>query len=645
MNKKAESFFFSALGVVAALAIVVLINFIFSKVRMRVDMTEDKVYTMSEGTKNILKKLDTPVTIRFYYTQNDPNTPAFVKTYAKRVEDLLREYQNYAKKFIKIEKLDPQPDTEAEESATLDGIDGNTLRTGDKLYCGLAFSSLDQKETIPYLDANRERLLEYDISRAISRVIAAKKPVIGVLSALPVMGSRPTMQMMQMGQMQGQPEWLAMTELKGDFELKEVEMASNEIPEDIDVLLVIHPRGISEEMEYAVDQFVLGGGKLIAMVDPLSIADPAGQQRNPMMGGGPGQTSSSLDNLFKAWGVTFNKAQVVADKQFATQLAQGGRPVNNPSFLSVNSQGINTNDIVTSQIGSLLLPFIGHFTGTPTEGLSKTVLVNSTPESAMVEGFLARMSGADVLKDKKTDGEQKALAIRLSGKFKTAFPDGKPGDPHDHPADDKKEGEEKKDDDAEGHPEQLKESAEENHVVLIADADMLVDQFCVRQIGNPFGARIFMPVSANLNLVQNIVEQMAGDNNLINSRSRAIRDRRFTVLAKMREDAAKEREAKVKELEEGEREIANKLRDLMSQMGQGQQTVMVDKELQDKIKKFKEDQVDARRKLREVRKELRRDIVRLENSLKLANILGMPAIVIVIGLLVGLIKRQKTAAK
>lgn len=639
MNKKSATFFFSTTGVIAAFAVVVLVNYIFTNVRLRVDMTEDKIYTLSEGTKNILKSIDTPVTIRFYYTQNDPNTPAFVKNYAKRVEDLLREYQGHAKEFIKIEKLDPQPDTEAEESATLDGIDGNQLRTGDKLYCGLAFSCLDQKETIPYLDANRERLLEYDLSRAISRVMAAKKPVVGVMSALPVMGSRPTFQMMQMGQMQGEPEWLTITELKGDFDVMEIDMASNEIPDDVDVMLVIHPRGISEEMEYALDQFVLRGGKLVALVDPLSIVDPNGQQRNPMMGGGGGQTSSSLDKLFAAWGVKFSKSQVVADKTFSTKLGgPGGQPVDNPSFLSVNSQGLNTNDIVTSQIGSLLLPFAGSFSGTPAEGLTQTVLLHSSTESKLVEGFLARMQGADVLKGQKMDGVQKTLAIRLSGKFKTAFPAGKPGD---EPDPDVKDDE----DQNEISSDHLKESAEENHVVLIADADMLVDQFCVRQIGNPFGARIYMPVSANLNLVQNIIEQMAGDNNLINSRSRAIRDRRFTVLAKMREDAAKEQQAKVEELEGSEREITTKLRELMSQMGQGNQTIMVGQELQDKLKQFQEDQVATRRQLREVKKELRADIVALENELKLANILGMPAIVIVIGLLVGLIKRQKTAAK
>jgi ABC-type uncharacterized transport system involved in gliding motility auxiliary subunit len=639
MNKKAETFFFSTTGVIAAFAVIILVNFIFTTARWgRMDLTEDKVYTLSEGTKNILKNLDTPVTIRYYLTRNDPNVPAMIKNYASQVEDLLHEYRQHAKKFIKIQKLDPQPDTEAAESADLDGISGHTLPNGDKFYCGLAFTCLDQKEAIAYLDFNRERLLEYDVSRAISRVMTDEKPVIGVMSALPVMGTKPTMQMMQAGQFQGAPEWLAVTELKSDFDVKEVEMTATEIPEDVDVLVVIHPKGITEGTEYAIDQFVLGGGKLIAMVDPLSIADPAGQQRNPMMGGGPPQTSSSLDKLFEGWGVKFSKTQVVADKEFLTKLGgQGGRPVDNPTFLSVSAEGLNTNDIATAQIGSLLLPFAGSFTGTPTDGLSQTVLLHSSTVSKNVEAFLARMQGAEILKDFKADGDQKSLAIRLSGKFKTAFPDGKPGDPH---AADAKPDDEKKDETA-----QLKEAAEDNHVVLIADADMLVDQFCVRQMPNPFGARVFMPVSANINLLQNIVEQMAGDNNLINSRSRATRDRRFTVLSKMRDEAAKEQQAKVKELEDSEREIATKLRELLGQMGQGDQTVMVDKSLSDKIKKFKEDQVAAKRKLREVKKELRRDIVALENGLKLANILGMPAIVIVIGLLVGLIKRQKTAAK
>ncbi|MBL6764812.1 MAG: GldG family protein, partial [Verrucomicrobiae bacterium] len=235
-TKKAETFFFSVFGVVAAFFIVVALNAILSSARVRSDLTEDQVYTLSDGTRKILQKVDTQVTIRFYYTQNDPNMPVYLKNYAQRVEDLLYEYRQQAPKFIKIEKLDPQPDTDAEDSANLDGVGGQPLQTGDKIYLGVSFTSLDQKVALPFLSPERERLLEYDLSRAISRVMSPEKPVVGVMSALPVFGSQPNPMQMQMGQMQRDPEWVAVSELKNDFEVKEIEMTSEEIPADVDVL-------------------------------------------------------------------------------------------------------------------------------------------------------------------------------------------------------------------------------------------------------------------------------------------------------------------------------------------------------------------------------------------------------------------------
>jgi ABC-type uncharacterized transport system involved in gliding motility auxiliary subunit len=635
-TKKVETFFFSVFGVVAAFVIVVALNAIFSSVRVRQDLTDDQVYTLSDGTRKILEKIDTEVTIRFYYTQNDPNMPVFLKNYARRVEDLLYEYRQQAPKFIRIEKLDPQPDTDAEDSANLDGIDGQMIQTGEKIYLGVSFTSLDQKVALPFLSPERERLLEYDVSRAISKVMSPDKPVVGVMSALPVFGSQPNPMQMRMGQMQSDPEWVAISELKNDFEVKEIELTAEEIPADVDVLLVIHPRGVTEATEYAIDQFVLRGGKLIAMVDPLSIIDRQNNGGNQMMGGGP-QTSSSLDKLFSAWGVTMDKSKVVADRNFTSRMMRGNRPEEVPSVLSITPEGVNTNDISTSQIGSLLMAFSGAFTGTPKEGLTKTDLVFSTAASQMVEGFMAQMSGQAILNDFKSDDARKSLAIRLSGKFKTAFPDGKPKAPA--ASDEEKKDEEKKDD-----GKQLKESTEENHVVLIADADMLFDQFCVR-VQNIFGNRIVIPQNANINLTQNLVEQMAGDANLINARSRAIKNRPFTLVAKMRTEAESRYRSKIKELEADLQETQRKLNELQRTKEDSSQRFILSPEQKTELENFRTKQAETNKKLKELRKQLRRDIDSLENRLKWANILGMPAIVIVLGLLVGIIKRQRTAAK
>lgn len=633
-SKKLGTFFFSIGGVAAAFVIVVVLNFVFSAVHTRIDLTEDKVYTLSDGTREILKNLDTKITIRFYYTQDDKQMPVFLKNYARRIEDLLYEYRQVAPKYIKIEKLDPQPDTDAEDSANLDGIDGQMVQMGEKIFLGVAVSSLDQKFAIPFLTPQRERLLEYDLSRAITRVASPEKPVVGVMSALPVMGTRATPQMMQQGQFQGQPEWMAITELKNDFEVTEVQLTAEEIPEDVDVLMVIHPRGITPATEFAIDQFVLRGGKLVAFVDPLSIIDRQNNGANSQMGGGP-QTSSGLDKLFAAWGVGFDKSKVVADQNFMTQTSgRNGQPENNMTVLSLSQTAVNTNEVATSQISALLMAFAGSFSGTPTEGLTESVLLRSSAASQMVEGFLATMGAEAIANDFKPDHAEKKLGIRLSGKFKTAFPEGKPGatpPAPDAPADEKKS-------------DSLKESAEENHVVLIADADMLFDQFCVR-VQNFFGQRVVQPLNANISLAQNVIEQMAGDENLINARSRAIKNRPFTLIAKMRTEAEERYRSKIKDLEGELQETQRKLNELQRAKEDQNQKFILSPEQKAELAKFRELQVETNRKLKDLRKDLRREIDGLQNSLKWKNILAMPVAVILFGLIIGFIKRQRTAAR
>src|SRR3954469_23567323 len=264
-RKQFETFLYSTIGIVAMVLILIAINFIASRARARVDLTSEKAYTLSPGTRAILAKLDTPVQIRFYCTKNANAMPVFLTTYAQRVEDLLGEYRQASKGQIEIQRLNPEPDSDAEDSARLDGVEAQQLRTGERVYLGLSVGMLDQKQAIPFLTPDRERLLEYDISRAIARVTTTEKPVIGVMSPLPVMGEMNSM-MMQRGQ-NGPPPWAFMAELKRDFNVKQVELTADKIPDDIKVLLVIHPKNLSDITQYALDQFIMRGGKLVAFVD------------------------------------------------------------------------------------------------------------------------------------------------------------------------------------------------------------------------------------------------------------------------------------------------------------------------------------------------------------------------------------------
>src|SRR5215471_17751077 len=426
MKKKSfETILYSTLGVGAMALVLIALNFILGSVKQRIDLTKERAYTLSAGTKAILRKLDTPVRVRFYCTQSETATPetVYLKGYSKRVEDLLDEYKQIAGNKLIVEKFDPQPDSDAEDSARLDGIEGQPLSNGERFYLGLSVSMLDEKQTIPFLAPNKERLLEYDLSRAISRVVTPEKPVVGIMSPMPVFGMPANPMMMQMGQ-QGQEPWVLVNELKNDFNVKRIGMDVDKIDDDVKVLLVIHPRDISDKTQFAIDQFIMRGGKLIAFLDPLPLMDT--REQNQMLGNIP-NTGSSLPKLLQAWGLQFDTAKVLADLTFKMQVGgRNNRAVDAPAFLSLTPQGINKDDIVTGQIDSIWLPFAGVFTGTPVAGLKETVLLKSTADSQLVDGFMANLSGANVLKEFKPSGTSYKLAIRLTGKFKTAFPNGPP---------------------------------------------------------------------------------------------------------------------------------------------------------------------------------------------------------------------------
>jgi ABC-type uncharacterized transport system involved in gliding motility auxiliary subunit len=440
-KKRFETYLYSTIGVIVMAVIVIALNIIVRPLTTRIDLTEDKAYTLSDGTKRILSKLDTPVQIRFYFSQKDPATPVDYKTYAARVEDMLNEYKLLAKGNLEIKKLDPVPDTEAEDSANLDGIEGQMVQPlgGDKIYFGLAVSCLDERATLPFLSPQRERLLEYDLTRAISQVAKPQKPVIGVMSGLPVFGGF-NPQMMRMGGGGRTEPWVFINELKADFNVKEIPLTADRIDDEVKVLLVVYPKAITEATEYAIDQFVLRGGKLIAFVDPFSVMDSKNADpSNPMQAAA--NSGASLDRLLKAWGLSFDLNKVVSDKTYFTQLGGGedGRPQVNPSFLQLPPEAMDTNDVVTSQIERIYLPFSGAFTGSPAEGLKETVLMHSSKNSDLTEKMLAQFGGAS--QDFKPSGKEYALAVRLSGRFKTAFPDGRPKEKKEDA--DKKDGEKK----------------------------------------------------------------------------------------------------------------------------------------------------------------------------------------------------------
>jgi ABC-type uncharacterized transport system involved in gliding motility auxiliary subunit len=293
--KKHEHLVYSAVGLLALFLILVALNFLASLGAKRVDLTDGGLYTLSEGTRKILRGLEAPVKVRLYLSRGEQAMPVQLRSFARRLEDLVREFKAVAGGNLSIEAYDPKPDSEDEDAAQLDGVEPQQLFSGEQFYLGLVVSQLERKQALPVVSPQRERLLEYDLARAIARVGSAERPVLGLMSALPVLGEKFNPMTRQISE-----PWVLAGELKRDFHVKPVSLLAEAIDPDIKVLLLIHPRDLPEATEYALDQFVLRGGKLIAFVDPYAYFD---RQPSPMPGLGGGGTRSSLPRLFKAWGV------------------------------------------------------------------------------------------------------------------------------------------------------------------------------------------------------------------------------------------------------------------------------------------------------------------------------------------------------
>jgi ABC-type uncharacterized transport system involved in gliding motility auxiliary subunit len=627
-KRQLETVLYSTAGIIALLALVVAVNFLVSFVNARADLTEGDVYTLSPGTRSVVAKLEAPVKLRLYYSQGG-DVPVGLKTFAKRVEDLLREYQAAAKGKVIVEKFNPEPDSDAEESAQLDGIEGQLTNTGEKFYLGLSIAFLDQKAAIPVLTPDRERLLEYDITRGIAQVGEAKKPVVGVMSGLPVMGRS----LDPVRKQQPTEAWVLIQELKKIFDVREVKMDAQRVDDDIKVLMVIHPRNLSEETEYAIDQYVLRGGKLIAFVDPYAYFDQQPDLQNPFGGNQAGQ--STFYNLFKAWGVDVDMGKVVADMSFAS--GEGPRLL--PTLLSLNPQALNPDDVVTSQVGTMLIPFGGSFKNKLAEGLKQTVLAHTSKNAQPVDLIIATLSGEPSTRGFQPTGEEMPLAVRLTGKFFSAFPEGKPK-PYAPPRKDKKGVEEKK---AEEKPEpHLKQSAEENSIVLVADVDLLTDGAAV-EIQEVFGQRVPVPRNGNLAFALGLIEHFSGDSALIGLRSRAAFTKPLTVIREMEASAQQQYLGKIKELEDSLNQTQEKLKDIQRAKG-GITSSILTAEQQVELDNFRRAALETRRVLKDLRKNLRVETDRLQFWTKVINIALVPLLVAIAGIALALVKRRRLRA-
>jgi len=633
-------------GALIVLLCVVLFNIISAQFKIKADMTEGNLHTLSEGTEKILKQLmedrgadadASPLEIRLYIT-NDKGVPVFVSQHRKRIEDLLEQYESYAGSSLVLTKINPRLDTNEEDAAISDGIRKLRGPANNHFYVGMAISYLDSTETLPFLDPNPSKAatLEYDISRAIKNVLQFKedRQTVGIMSSLNVWGgpdpSNP-MAMMNRNAPQ-QPAWIFLQSLQQDFTVERVEPTATEIPTSVDILMVIHPKNVAQATEYALDQFVLRGGKLIAFVDPMALRDEGNNQnpqmRIPGMGG-----ASNLTRLFTKWGVPFDGTKVVADYNYKIgprDPVSGGRLM--PAYLTLGQEALNENEIITENLRAIRLPFAGSFdTSKVATGLTVTELMSSSEQAKLVDGMSSQFNGQQIMdtfltgeEGKPADLKKYTMALRLSGKFTTAFPDGKPG------GDASEEGEEKTETGT-----HLTESTEDNHVCLIGDSDILSDEHFLLQ--SQFGRA---QISFNIPFIQNTVDYF-GDSTLISIRSRS-HDRPFTTIQKLEKDAQERFETKHKELQKKQQDILQEKTTLQSTgEGSNQFTLSIDPEA---LKEVQEREIEIRKELRKTRNQLRAEVDFITLIIKVANIGIMPLVVVIFGIGFFILKHKKTAA-
>ena len=621
---KSKKFF--GLAVLALILVIVgAANFILSALSARVDLTAEQLYTLSPGSKAALAKLDQKVTLKFFFSESAKDMPPSLKTYAEQVRDLLGEYERAGNGNVVIETYDPKQDSDEEEWAVKYGVEPQQANPfGAPIYFGLVVTCGTQEQTIPGFDPRMESTLENEITRHITRAVWPERPVVGVLSAIPgVLGEQMNPMMMQMRR-RPSPGWVAFSELKKDYDLREIAKDAESIDPDMKALVVIHPKDLSEKTLFAIDQFVIKGGRLIACVDPFSFKDmeASSQQQNPMMQMGGQGGPSTLGKLFEKWGISFDTSKCVADDKAAVQMrGRNGAVVTDATVLELGKANI-AKDVLTAGISQLIIPYAGALEFTPSEGLEFTpILTSSTNNACLVDASMLQMGPEAIRGQIKPDGVRRTLAGRLTGTFKTAFPKGP----------DWKEG-------STNAVPTVVESGK-GFVFLFADADFLSNEACVEMVNTLFGQQAVLR-GDNLALFANIVEQFAGREELIGLRSRGPSDRPFEVVRNLRAEAEKKFRAKAEELQAKLNETSKKLNDLL-QGKHGTDRQLVSQELENAIGEARREKAKTQKELKNVRKELNADIENLGFRLKVLNICFMPLLVILFGIGHAIIRRKR----
>ena len=625
------------LAVVLLLIGLVLVNYLASSVPVRIDATAESIYSLSDGTKAMLAKIEEPVTIDLYFSENASGLPIAYKNYAERVQEMLRQYVRASRGKLSLNVINPRPDTPEEEKATASGLTPQVAQQGgEQFFFGLIVTQADQQKTIPAFTPQREQFLEYDLSKLVYSVQQLDKPKLGLLTSLPLQGTSPQeMQMMMMMRRQPQPSQMVMNELEQSFQIVSIEPTATELPAGLDIVVVAHPQNVSPKLQFAIDQFLLGGKPVFIAVDPSS--QHFKRQSNPqqqMMGQGPQNVSSDLPTLLNAYGIQYDPQKVVGDLENATQVQTGGGGIARyPIWLSLRGkEAFNQVSMPTAQLNSAMFIESGSIAKKEGANVTFTPLVETSSQAGDIASMMLQFAQPDDVAKQITPSGKKTIAALVTGKFKTAFPDGPPKD--EKPADDAAKTDEAKKEEPKKEETKatdfLKETKGTSNLFVIADTDWLFDDYSVRKF-NFFGQTAAEPFNDNLALAANTIEFLGGSPDLISIRGKGTSLRPFTVVRRMEAAAQKQYQAKLSELDARLQQVQTKLSELQGKKGESNRLVATP-EMAKAIEDFQKQQATIRGERREIRRALREDIDRLENRLLVINLLATPLLVGVFGI-------------
>lgn len=613
-NISTSSLLLLALAFIAA---IIISNQLFGG--WRIDLTDNRLYTLSDGTEQILENLEEPINLYFYYSDKATENAPTIRSYANRVREMLDEFRLAANGNINLFVIDPLPFSEDEDRAAQFRLQGVSIAgSPDAVYMGLAGTdSIDNEEIIPFFQLDKEQFLEYDIAKLVSTLANPERKVIGLISGAPMSGSfdPQTQQMI--------PAWVIYEQVQQLFELRDLGADIDVVDDDVSMLWIVQPKSLSNSMLYAIDQFILKGGTAMIFVDPLAESDPAA----PIQGMPPGMPlqgqNSDLPTLFGAWGLQFSPNDVVADAQLALPVSAGpaGRQMRHPGLLGITEAQLNSDDVITAGLNTINVGVAGHLSIAEGSAATMEPLISSGTASGIVAAsrFSFLQDPSSLLDGFIPSGETYVIAARISGSLPSAFPDGPPATGV-SPEDDSESAEP----DTAGH---LSQSTDSVNMIVVADVDILSDRLWVQQ-QNFLGQRIANAFASNGAFVVNALESLLGSAELIAVRSRATYSRPFTKVEELRVEA----EAEYRETEQ---RLQNELAETERRLGELQSSredtgnILMSPEQQTEVHRFIDQRTAIRKELRAVQRNLDKNIEQLGTRLKIINTALVPTLLTV----------------